>query len=285
MPIRVLATLLFFLASNLPVLAAETIPDPVFSDRFEFEAVFKDCLDCPIMVLIPAGTFTQGSPQSEPQSAPSERPQRPVGVPAFAMGQTPVTFAQWDECVADNGCARSPGDNGWGRGDRPVIAVNWHDAQEYVTWLSDKTGQNYRLPSESEWEYATRASTTGRFNTGDCITADQANFQATSPPQGCPAGVFPGQTLPVASFEPNAFGLYDTHGNVFEWVQDCWNDNYVDAPSDGTAWMTGDCSSAVGRGGAWGSFGFRLRSAYRISGSRTLNSTSFGFRVARSVDL
>ncbi len=286
MPSRVPATLLFFLASILAMVDAETIPDPIFSDRFEFQPLFEDCPDCPTMVLIPAGTFTQGSPASEPQSSSSERPQRTVSVPAFAMGQTPVTFAQWDQCVADNGCTRNPSDNGWGRGDRPVIAINWNDAQEYVTWLSVKTGQNYRLPSESEWEYATRAGTTGRFNTGDCITADQANFQATFPPQGCPAGVFPGQTLPVGSFEPNAFGLYDTHGNVFEWVQDCWNADYDGAPTDGTAWMTGDdCSSAVGRGGAWGSFGFRLRSAYRTPGSRTLNSTSFGFRVARSVDL
>ena len=118
-------------------------------------------------------------------------------------------------------------------------------------WLSNKTGHDYRLLSESEREYATRAVITGRFNTGDCITTDQANFRGVSPPTGCPSGIFRGQALPVGSFDPNALGLYETHDNATEWVQDCWNAGYEGAPTNGSAWMTGDCSNAVTRGGSW----------------------------------
>ncbi len=261
----------------------------IFEDGFEVILqpgdTFTDCDECPTMVLIPAGTFTQGSPASEPQSYGNERPQRSVNVPAFAMGQTAVTFAEWDACVADGGCTHNPGDQGWGRGNRPVINVSWNDAQQYVTWLSNKTGHTYRLPSESEWEYATRAGTTGRFNTGDCITTDQADFWGTSPATGCPTGIVRNQTLPVASFAPNAFGLYDTHGNTWEWVQDCWNENYVGAPTDGSAWMSGDCSRAVLRGGSWYFVGSRLRSALRVRTTRGYRYSGLGFRVARSVNL
>lgn len=247
-----------------------------------FSRSFTDCSHCPTMVMIPAGSFVQGSPASEPESSGWERPQRTVNVPTFAMGQTAVTFDQWDACVADGGCTHNPDDQGWGRGNRPVINVSWNDAQQYVAWLSNVTGHDYRLPSESEWEYAARAGTTGRFNTGDCITTGQANFNGEDPATGCPTGVFRDQTLPVASFAPNAFGLYDTHGNVAEWVQDCWMENYAGAPTDGSAWMTGDCSLAVLRGGSWLDRGVWLRSADRFMGSRALSFSATGFRVARS---
>ena len=260
-----------------PVSAATVI----FSDRFEPQTI-QDCADCPSLVMIPAGSFTQGSPASEPQSLDFERPQRQVHVSDFAMGLTAVTFAQWDACVAAGGCTHTPNDQGWGRGSRPVIDVNWHDAQEYVTWLSNTTGQNYRLPSESEWEYTTRAGTTGRFNTGDCITTDQANFSGTSPAQGCPSGVVRNQTLPVASFAPNAFNLHDTHGNAAEWLQDCWNEDYVGAPTNGSVWISGDCSRAVLRGGSWFSGGSGLRAAARFRDSRGTRSRFVGFRVVRS---
>ena len=257
--------------------------DGIFSDRFE--PYFQDCPDCPVMTWIPAGVFTQGSPTSEPESSSFERPQREVSVPSFAIGQTAVTFEQWDACVTDNGCTHIPDDAGWGRGTRPVINVGWDDAQQYVGWLSAKTGHDYRLPSESETEYATRAGTTGRFSTGDCITTNQANFNGWFPATGCPTGTDRQQTLPVASFAPNAFGLYDTHGNVWEWVQDCWNTSYTGAPTNGSAWMTGDCSRAVRRGGSWINFGGGLRSAIRIRSTRGVRSNYGGFRVARSVDL
>lgn len=259
----------------------EATTDLVFADRFE--PGFRDCIDCPRMILIPAGSFIQGSPASEPQSLPTERPQREVTVPSFSIGRTEVTFAEWDACVADGGCSHIPGDEGWGRGSRPVIGVSWNDAKEYVAWLSDRSGHDYRLPSESEWEYATRAGTTGRFNTGDCITTDQANFNGNAPAQECPKGLYPDATLPVASFAPNDFGLFDTHGNVWEWVQDCWNESYSGAPTDGSAWMTGDCSRAVLRGGSWFSVGEFLRSAFRDGNTRSTRFFFSGFRVARSV--
>ncbi len=262
--------------------------DRVFTDRFSPDhlrpgAQFRDCEDCPTMVMIPGGSFIQGAPASEPESIDWERPQRQVSVPAFALAQTPVTFAQWDACVADGSCTHNPNDQGWGRGDRPVINISWSDAQEYLAWLSAKSGHEYRLPSESEWEYAARAGTSGRFSTGDCITTGQANFWGNNPVAGCPSGVVRARSLPVASFAPNAFGLYETHGNGWEWVQDCWNDNYVDAPTDGSAWMTGDCSRAVGRGGSLMNAATELRSANRRSALREGPYADAGFRVARSI--
>ena len=270
--------LAFLSGASSMVFAQEEV---LFADGFE--PTFTDCADCPTMVMIPAGSFTQGSPPDEPERRSNEGPQRIVNVPAFAMGQTEVTFAQWDACVADGGCSHDPSDSGWGRSDRPVINVSWDDAQEYVTWLSNTTGYDYRLPSESEWEYATRAGTTGRFNTGDCITTDQANFDGLEPAQDCPVGVDRQQTLQVASFAPNAFGLYDTHGNVWEWVEDCWNPDYIGAPTDGSAWRTGDCSRTLLRGGSWVIFGRNLRSAYRGWSTGGFSFSGTGFRVARSV--
>ncbi|MGY6587977.1 MAG: SUMF1/EgtB/PvdO family nonheme iron enzyme [Wenzhouxiangella sp.] len=246
---------------------------------------FQDCPDCPEMVVIPAGRFTMGSPSNEPQRQGNEGPQRQVNVPAFALGTTPVKFAQWDACVADGGCSHRPGDRGWGRGNRPVINVSWNDAQEYVRWLSGRTGETYRLASEAEWEYAASAGTTTRFNTGNCITTDQANFRGTNPAQGCPAGQHRGRTTPVKSFAPNAWGLYDMHGNVWEWVADCWNGNYNGAPTDGSAWMSGDCSRAVARGGSWRIVGQTVRSAHRLNGTRGTRNDTGGFRVARSITL
>jgi formylglycine-generating enzyme required for sulfatase activity len=248
----------------------------IFQDRFEPE--FQDCPDCPAMIWIPAGSFVQGSPPEEPQSDDNERPQRLVDIPGFAMGQYEVTFEQWAACVAAGGCSR----NSEGPADRPVVNVNWHDAQEYVTWLSVKTGHDYRLPSESEWEYATRAGTTGRFNTGDCITIDQANYYGPSPAVGCEAGQYRGEMLPVGSFAPNAFGLYDTHGNAWEWVQDCQNLSYTGAPTDGSPWLSGECSFRGLRGGGLVAGGQYLRSASRYWNSYNLRYNTFGFRVARS---
>ena len=245
-------------------------------------ATFQDCPSCPVMVRIPAGSFTQGSPTSEPQSLASERPQRVVNVSAFAMAETAVTFAQWDACVADGGCAASPDDAGWGRGDRPVINVDWNDAQQYISWLSNETGKQYRLASESEWEYAARASTSGRFNTGNCITTNQANFRGNFPAQGCSSGIFRQSTVPVGTFSANAFGVFEAHGNVFEWTRDCWNAGYSGGPVNGSAWTSGDCSQAVVRGGSWAATGDWIRSAARTSVPRSTRAIDLGFRVATS---
>lgn len=215
----------------------------------------------PDMVRIPGGSFVMGSPASEPGRENDEGPQRTVQVAAFYMSRTEVTFAQWDACVADGGCnGYRPADQGWGRGSRPVISVSWNDAQAYVQWLSRRTGQRYRLPSEAEWEYASRAGTITAYSTGDSITTSQARFNSDS-------------TVPVGSFRANAFGLYDMHGNVWEWVEDCYSANY-DA--------TRNCSYRVFRGGSW-DFNLQvLRSANRSGFAPSSRGSILGFRVART---
>ena len=237
------------------------------------------------MVLIPSGIYIMGSPADEPERSDDEGPQHQVIIPRpFAIGRFALTFDEWDAYALATGGYR-PWDEDWGRGSHPVINVSWKHAQQYLRWLVSQTGQDYRLPRESEWEYACRAGTTTRFHTGDCITTDQANFNGNNPAEGCPEGRYPEQTTPVGGYPPNLLGLHDMHGNVFEWVADCWNDSYIGAPGDGSAWMAGDCGRAVLRGGSWGSIGGFVRSAYRYFRDRGYRYGSRGFRVARSVTL
>ncbi|MDR2858021.1 MAG: formylglycine-generating enzyme family protein [Novosphingobium sp.] len=237
--------------------------------------VFRDRPVAPEMVVIPAGTFMMGSPASERGRYGDEGPQHQVRVPAFAAGKYEVTFAEWDACVADGGCGEyKPDDAGWGRGRRPVINVSWDDAQSYVMWLSRTTGKRYRLLSEAEWEYAARAGTTTAYSTGVSIDASQANFEER--------GL--ARTEAVGNYRANGFGLHDVHGNVWEWVQDCWNESYQGAPADGRAQTTGDCSQRVLRGGSWGSNAANLRSALRGGLASGARSSFFGFRVARTLD-
>ena len=248
--------------------------------------VFRDCDACPEMVVIPAGTFRMGSPASEEGRYDDEGPRHGVTLGSFAMGVKEVTFDEWDACVGGGGCGEyRPGYVSWGRGARPVIFVNWDDAQAYVRWLSERTGAAYRLPSESEWEYAARAGTTTPFHTGATISTDQANYDGRTYVYGSGhRGTFRGMTTPAGTFAPNAFGLYDVHGNVREWVEDCWHADYSGAPSDGTAWTTGgNCSRRVLRGGSWSTYPRYLRSANRDSSTGTWSSGT-GFRVARTLD-
>ncbi len=254
---------------------------------------FRDCDTCPPMVSVPAGSFSMGAPESEPWSESLERPQRTVSVPAFAIGAYEVTFADWDRCVAEGGCGGySPPDGGWGRGDQPVIDVSWDDAQLYVAWLSRKTGETYRLPTEAEWEYAARAGTTSPFNTGGTISLQQANFDGswTYPDSVWVSGFkYRGRTVPVGTFAPNAFGLHDVHGNVWEWVQDCYF-SYEHAPSDGRASegrgdahqrrQPGYCDRVV-RGGSESDVRRNIRSANRGMGRWV--GGFVGFRVARTL--
>lgn len=241
-------------------------------------SVFSDCDVCPDMVVIPAGEFNQGSPSSEPGRQEVEGPQRRVSVPSFALGAKEVTFAQWDACVSSGGCGHHPDDNKWSRGSRPVINVNWHDAQEYVDWINGRVeGMPYRLPSESEWEYAARAGTPTAFPWGSDIGVNNANCADNYCGDGFEV------TAPVGSFASNDFGLFDMQGNVWEWVEDCWNDNYSVAPPDGSARRSGDCDAAVLRGGSWGSGSFALRSANRYREGRENRYNAVGFRVARTL--
>lgn len=216
------------------------------------------------MVLIPAGTFLMGSPKDEPERSNRET-QQEVSVESFMMCSTTITFNEWDAIMGEQ---YLPDDEGWGRGERPVINVSWDDAQAFIERLNVLTGEQYRLPTEAEWEYAARAGTNTRFNTGDCITTDQANFNGNYPAQGCPEGEYRGETLPVGSFKPNAFGLYDMHGNVWELMEDCWDGN--------GRWP-------VLRGGSWNFDGGDLRSATRSNSGHGDRNYDIGFRLARDV--
>ncbi len=206
------------------------------------------------MVSIPGDTFTMGSPANE-AGRDSDETQRRVSVPAFAAGKYEVTWAEWDRCVADGGCARLTAD-GFGGGSRPVTNVSWTEAVAYAKWLSRKTGKTYRLLSEAEWEYAARAGTTTAYSFGNSISTAQANHNSAV-----------GKTTPVGQYPANAFGLHDMHGNVWEWVEDCYDNS---------------CSDRVIRGGSWGSSSQSLRSASRGGIVPSGRSSVLGFRLART---
>jgi formylglycine-generating enzyme required for sulfatase activity len=258
---------------------------------------FRDCADCPVMVVIPAGSFVMGSPAGEPGRDDNEGPQHEVTIPrAFALGRHEVTFAEWDACVRGGGCRHRADDMGWGRGPRPVIDVSWDDADDYVRWLSRKTGQEYRLPSEAEWEYAVRAGSATarsapRFWGGDpadaCRYANVYDLAGRSAlgldwaHHDCQDGY--AQTAPVGRFRPNDFGLYDVLGNVWEWMADCWHDSYQGAPGDGGAWLTGDCTRRVLRGGSWNDGPTNGRSANRLGDAGGNRYIIVGFRLTRTL--
>jgi formylglycine-generating enzyme required for sulfatase activity/cellulose biosynthesis protein BcsQ len=241
---------------------------------------FRECAqDCPEMVVVPAGSFTMGSPAGDSISV-EEPPQKVVITRPFAVSKFELTFRDWDACVAAGGCTQyKPNDQGWGRGQQPVINVSWDDAQQYVAWLSLMTGKDYRLLSEAEYEYVTRAGTTTVYPWGNELGRSNANCN------GCGSKWDNTQTAPVGSFAPNRFGLFGIVGNVFEWVQDCWHDDYKGAPLDGSAWVSGGkCSGRVVRGGSWSSAPKDVRSAARDWHSATGRSADLGFRVARRIE-
>lgn len=238
------------------------------------------------MAKLPAGCFLMGSPPDEPERDPDEGPQREVCLPAFELGIYEVSFADWDACVRDGACTKEPSDEGWGRGNRPVVNVSHDDMREYLRWINQLTDKGYRLPSEAEWEYAARAETTTPFSTGACIDTDQANYDGTFEYADCQAhtGVNLGQTTPIGTYAPNPWGLYDMHGNVNEMTADCWNDDYVDAPTDGRPWREGNCTRRVMRGGSWYGYAGYMRSAYRCRIGTGFSHRSVGFRLARDGD-
>jgi formylglycine-generating enzyme required for sulfatase activity len=237
---------------------------------------FKECAkDCPEMIVIPAGAFTMGLPAYENDQG-NESPQHKVTIAKpLAVSKFGVTFAQWDLCVSLGGCPQV-GDSGFGRGTRPVINLSWNDAQRYVAWLSQITGKRYLLLSEAEWEYAARAGTQTAFFWGAEIGIDNANCI------GCGSRWDNRETSPVGSFPPNAFGLFDMAGNVWQWVQDCYHRNYDAAPADGAAWDSGgNCERRVVRGGSWNSEPNYLRSASRGGDFISSRNSNTGFRVRR----
>ncbi len=242
------------------------------------EASFKECAkDCPEMIVVPAGSFTMGSPAGEQGRFDNEGPQHQVTIArSFAVSKSDVTFADWDACVAVGGCP-DVNDSGMGRGTKPVINVNWDDALQYAAWLSKMTGKTYRLLSEAEWEYAARAGTTTAFFWGGEVGTANANCN------GCDNHWGGRETSPVESFKPNAFGLDDMAGNVWQWVQDCYHDDYSGLPTDGSAWTGGDCSRRVVRAGSWYLAPRSVRSAYRFRLNADNQIIFLGFRVGRTL--
>jgi formylglycine-generating enzyme required for sulfatase activity len=246
---------------------------------------FTECTGCPEMTVVPAGSFLIGSPASEAGRAVDEGSQ--VGVTfarPFAVGKSAVTFEEWDACAADGGCSGyRPPDDGRPRGRYPVVNVSWDDAQNYIAWLSRKTGKPYRLLSEAEREYVARAGTTTPFWWGSSISSRQANYDGTLGYAGGERGEFRQRSLAVDSFPVNPFGLSEVHGNVSEWVADCWRGSYQDIAASGTASTTGDCGRRVLRGGSWYDPPQQLRSAARTALYPGFRSNKIGFRVARSL--
>lgn len=261
---------------------------------------FKDCDNCPEMVVAPAGSFVMGSPSSEAETD-NEGPQHEVHIAKpFAVGRFAVTRDEFGAFVKDSGYKTDGGCNVLTNSDwkldstkswrspgyaqtnsHPVVCVNWDDAKAYVTWLSKKTGKEYQLLSEGEREYVTRAGTTTPFWWGETVTTDQANYNGNYLYDGGAKGEYRKKTLPVKSLQPNPWGLYQVHGNVWEWVEDCSNDNYEGAPADGSAWLEGNCALRVQRGGSWDGVPWNVRSARRAMDNRGNRYDNVGFRCAR----
>ena len=251
---------------------------------------FRDCETCPDMVVVPAGEFLMGSPADETDRDGDEGPRHKVTIAKpFAVGKFEVTWNEWEACVADNGCdgagpKRAGGDNGWGKGRRPVIEVSWDDAKTYAAWLSKKSGKPYRLLTEAEWEYAARAGTTTPFHFGATITPDDANYDGSRAYRDGDKGTFREKTVEVGTFPANAFGLHDMHGNVWEWVEDCYKKDYESVPNDGYAVVADDCRLRVLRSGSWFSKPGHLRSAVRNRLRPDSRLHNFGLRVARDLE-
>lgn len=232
-----------------------------------------------IMIIIPAGSFQMGSSEGDVD----EQPVHQVTIRSFKMGQTEVTFSQWDRCVEAGACTYKPDDEGWGRGDRPVTNLSRTIiTQQYIPWLNTISGLNFRLPTEAEWEYAARAGSKTKYSWGDRISCGKAQY-AGGERSNCfykPSASYRG-TAPVAVFRPNAFGLYDMHGNVWEWTHDCWKAGYDGAPIDGSAWTQENCLQGVLRGGSSYDEADVLRVSYRLWDS--ISAQSYGFRLVLDI--
>ena len=238
---------------------------------------FRECADCPEMVVVPSGDFIMGASEGDKASRKNERPLRRVKIAEpFAMGRFEITFAQWDACVAAGGCSYTPQDRGWGRGNLPVIYTNPSDIDQYLAWITKLTKHNYRLPSEAEWEYAARAGSNTTYPWGNDIGKNNANCLGCGDQEG-------DRTTPVGYFKANNFGLFDMHGNVWEWTADCWNGSFGGAPTDGSAWTIGDCDRRVLKGGAWGKKANDSRSSRRRNDKIDLRSGKRGFRIVMTL--
>ncbi|MBK7000396.1 MAG: SUMF1/EgtB/PvdO family nonheme iron enzyme [Rhodoferax sp.] len=286
----------FYFKGGAGTQVASIVPEPVVPPQPPVRPVapvtptagqtLKDCDVCPELVVVPGGSFEMGSNAAEQKKAIAagaskewtdwENPQHRVNVQSFAMGKYEVTQGQWKAVMGSNpSYFKDCGDT------CPVEQVSWDDAQEYIKKLNARSGKQYRLPSEAQWEYAARAGTTTAFSTGETITTAQANFDGNYTYNGSAKGVYREKPIKVGSFAPNDFGLYDMHGNVWEWVQDCWNDSYKGAPSDGSAWESGACGQRAVRGGSWLDIPADARAAVRYRSDTTFRNNLSGVRLAR----
>jgi formylglycine-generating enzyme required for sulfatase activity len=267
---------------------------------------FSECRNCPEMIVLPAGSYAMGSPEDEALRRDNETLHTITFARSFAIATTPVTWDQWEACVRDGHCdgiavetaltslpngEPNPDFTDFGRGTRPVVGVSWYDAQAFVGWLNAKTGEDdaYRLPSEAEWEYAARGGTGTAFPWGSELDYDYGNFGTDGEGLGGKAegrDVWLAETSPVASFPPNAFGVYDMHGNIFEWTEDCYEADRTDAPADGSANKQGNCANRVFRSGTFLSNPYMQRSARRGAPyPSTLRGRNYlGFRVVKTLD-
>ncbi|MCP2732651.1 formylglycine-generating enzyme family protein, partial [Limnofasciculus baicalensis] len=239
------------------------------------------------MVSIPGGTFLMGSPNTEENRSDSEGPQHYVTVPPFYMGKFTVTQAQWKAVAAlpQVNQTLNPDPSRFKGNNLPVESVSWLDVVEFCARLSKKTGRDYRLPSEAEWEYACRAGTNTPFHFGETITPDLVNYNGNYPYRSAPKGEYRVKTTPVGSFQvANAFGLFDMHGNVWEWCSDSWHENYSGSPVDGSSWSENDNQKRqrLWRGGSWGDIGRDCRSAYRDWNEPGGRYSVIGFRLVVS---
>ena len=233
---------------------------------------FKECDFCPVMIVVPAGRFTMGASADEAGSTADERPQHQVTFPRFSVGRFPVSLDEWNACVVGKGCSFRPSDptsSEW----KPVTNIQWAEAKEYVEWLSRATGKPYRLLSESEREYVARAGTTTAFWWGDSFAIDRVEERQLAGTNSPP----PRPSL------PNPWGIYEVHGSVYDWVEDCWHDTYQGAPADGSAWIEGDCSRHVLRGGSFSRAMQTRRAAARIWFGPENRMRYMSVRVARTL--
>lgn len=306
---------------EVAVAEAETAEEDALS-KWPPGKKFRDCAECPELVVVPSGEFMMGSPSDETARQNSEDPIHRVTIPQpFAVSVYEITRGEFSSFVSEtnhemgNSCKILWGDgfyettgSNWRKkvflysqidgnkeyrqtDDHPVVCVSWVDAKTYIKWLSGKTGKEYRLLTESEWEYVARAGTKTAFHTGKTISPEEANYDAWNWTYGSNRGyskltrkIWRGRTVSVGSFGANNFGLHDVHGNVWEWVEDCWNGNYTGSPNDGSAWLSGDCSLRVLRGGAWLGWAGNMRSARRAMESSRYRGSNVGFRVARTLN-
>jgi formylglycine-generating enzyme required for sulfatase activity len=251
--------------------------------------VVKDCADTPDLMFIPAGKFRMGDVLGNGYDY--ERPVHPVQVEAFLIGRYEVTVAEWLAC-ANSGACPGAGAAQDSAPNHPIALVSWDEAQQYVAWLSRHTSRSYRLPSEAEWEYAARAGSETQYTWGnnEASVCQHANVLDLSGRQANPAWTWSvgcddgfARAAPVGSFPPNAWGLHDMIGNVWEWVADCWHGNYDGAPDNGSPWVEEGCPKRVNRGGGWGNHPRTTRVSTRDGDVHTARSDGLGFRVARNI--